>query len=99
MIANGYVLQHGYGSDVLIKPGETVVLQGPTYLDDGDNTVHVEYMKGEIVCQGLPQEEENHGYYVARGKPLVAGGTFRHLVVRHYLDALVPDIVVWRKSY
>jgi len=94
VIATGSTILYGSGWDTRINPGETVELFGPTYIDMFDEKKHVEVLAGEIVCQGLPSEE--HGYFVAQKKPLIIGGAFRHVTVRHHDDPPVVDIVVWQ---
>ena len=73
-----------YGADVHILPGEIVEVHGPDFTDGQDVTCQVE-LTGTITCHEAPDDE--HGFLLAEGIVLTAGGFCRGITVRHYLDA------------
>lgn len=91
IIAIPYSKTQGFGKEITVKPGGKEIIQGPYLGEMGGGSCYVVIQGDDIVCQSS-QDDEN-GYYVAKGSPLILEAEDLGVIVRHFEDEMDEILV------
>ena len=84
LIAFGWHLERGYGSEVTINPGESAEVSGPYLGEMGGGDCHIA-IEGEITCQEGPDDDK--GFQVVLGGQLNLKSDNVGITVRHHSES------------
>ncbi len=83
LIAFCWHKDHGYGSDVTIKPNQSADILGPCIGEMGGGYCYA-VIEGEITCQETPDDE--NGFQVGIGNQLNLQADKQGVTVRHFSE-------------
>jgi hypothetical protein len=83
LIAFGWHTKHGYGDDVIIKPGQFADVLGPYIGEMGGGRCRI-VIEGEIICHETP--DDKNGFQVIADNQLTLQAGDRGVTIRHFSE-------------